>query len=145
MSDRADGTEGGPGHERLAELCRRLTSTGQGSEPRPDLGPEARRLIASLTEQLRGGRSPEELEDSFDALEELFLAAGYTAGLGSYRTTAPPSYQRLPGSGQQHAWLYALGCPGGRCARVEAPEPDADEPATCVVFDRPLREIGLRQ
>ena len=142
MSEGADGMDGGPGHERLAELCRLLTPRPQG--PGPGLGPGTRRLIASLTEQLRAGGSPEELEDAFDALEEQLLVAGYTAGLGSYRTTAPTSYQRLPGSGQQHAWLYALGCPGGHCSRVEAPEPDADGPATCAVYDRPLREIGLR-
>ncbi|WP_030805118.1 hypothetical protein [Streptomyces sp. NRRL F-2799] len=134
MSGRDDDGGGAPGHERLAALCHRLT------ERAPELGPEGRRLIDHITTEVRDGRSPEELEDSFDELEDLLLAAGFTAGLGSYRTDTPPVYQRFPGAG--HPLLHVLACPGGGCARVEAPEPES--PAQCRIFGRPLREIRLR-
>ncbi|MEU6818230.1 hypothetical protein [Streptomyces sp. NPDC046860] len=124
----------GPGHERLAALCHRLAG------PAPELGPEWDRLVGAVTAQVRGGRPPEELEDSFDELEDLLLAAGFTAGLGSYRTDTPPVYQRFPGSG--HPLLHVLACPGGGCARVEAPA--SGGPAQCRIFGRPLREIRLR-
>lgn len=134
MSGLDDDGDGGPGHERLAALCHRLT------EPAPELGPEADRLIDHITTEVRDGRPPEELEDSFDELEDLLLAAGFTAGLGSYRSDTPPVYRRFPGAG--HPLLRVLACPGGGCARVEAPEPVS--PARCRIFERPLREIRLR-
>lgn len=134
MSGLDDGGDGGLGHERLAALCHRLT------ERAPELGPEADRLIDHITTEVRDGRPPEELEDSFDELEDLLLAAGFTAGLGSYRSDTPPVYQRFPGAG--HPLLRVLACPGGGCARVEAPEPES--PARCRIFERPLREIRLR-
>ncbi|MFI8347990.1 hypothetical protein [Streptomyces sp. NPDC085596] len=135
-----DGDDGddGPGHERLAALCHRLTATSHA----PELGAEGRRLIDHITAEVRGGRSPEELEDSFDELEDLLLAAGFTAGLGSYRTDTPPGYRRFSGAG--HPLLHVLACPGGCCARVEAPAPEGGPAAQCRIFGRPLREIGLR-
>ncbi|MGA5319409.1 hypothetical protein ACPCIU_03135 [Streptomyces seoulensis] len=132
--DEGDG-DGVPGHERLAALCHRSAELAR------ELGPEGRRLIDHITTELRGGRPSDELEHSFDELEDLLLAAGLTAGLGSYRTDTPPVYRRFPGAG--HPLLRVLACPGGGCARVEAPGPDSP-PAQCRIFGRPLREIGLR-
>ncbi|MFF3125942.1 hypothetical protein ACFVRD_27275 [Streptomyces sp. NPDC057908] len=123
-----------PGHERLAALCHRLARQA------PELSAEGRRLMVHITTELRGGRPPEELEDSFDELEDLLLAAGFTAGLGSYRTDIPPVYQRFPGAG--HPLLHVLACPGGSCARVEAPAPESAQ--QCRIFAQPLREIRLR-
>ncbi|MER8030036.1 hypothetical protein ABTZ78_13880 [Streptomyces bauhiniae] len=134
MSGLDDDGYGGPRHERLAALCHRLT------ERTRELGPDGRRLIDHITTEVRGGRSPEELEDAFDELEDLLLAAGLTAGLGSYRTDTPPVYRRFPGAG--HPLLHYLACPGGGCDRVEAPEPEG--PARCLILGRPLREIRLR-
>ncbi|MGW3338680.1 hypothetical protein ACWDCL_14560 [Streptomyces sp. NPDC001009] len=138
MSGLDDDGSGGPRHERLASLCHRLAATAHA----PELGPEGRLLIEHITAEVRGGRSPEELEDEFDELEDLLLAAGFTAGLGSYRTDAPPVYQRFPGAG--HPLLRVLVCPGGCCARVEAPAPEGGPAPECRIFGRPLREIGLR-
>ncbi|MCZ4120311.1 hypothetical protein [Streptomyces sp. H39-S7] len=133
-------TTGGPGHERLAALCHRLAS----SSGMPGLGAEGDHLVEHLISQVREGRSPEDLEDAFDALEDQLLAAGYSAGLGSYRTDAAPAYRSFPGSGPGHPWLYVLACPRGHCARVEAPaSPEGATPA-CRVFGGPLREVGLR-
>ncbi|WBO61670.1 hypothetical protein [Streptomyces camelliae] len=131
--------ESGPGHERLGELCRRLTATPA------ELTADARMrgLVDHILAEVRASRPPEELEDSFDEVEELLLAAGHSAGLGSYRTT-PGSYERLPGAGHGHPPLYVLACPLGHCARVEAPAADADRPPRCRVFEQPLREITLR-
>ena len=131
--------EPGPGHERLGELCRRLMATPA------ELTADAtmRQLVDHILAELRGGRSPEELEDSFDEVEELLLTAGHSAGLGSYRT-ASGLYDRLPGAGHGHPPLYVLACPLGHCARVEAPDPDAGGPPRCQVFGQPLREITLR-
>jgi hypothetical protein len=110
----------------------------------PDLGAEGDRLVEHIISQVRDGRSPEDLEDAFDELEDQLLAAGYSAGLGSYRTDAPPVYQSFPGTGPGHPWLYVLACPRGHCARVEAPASEDGEPPACRVFAGPLREIGLR-
>lgn len=131
---------GGRGHERLAALCHRLTS----SLGMPDLGEEGDRLVGYLITQVRNGRSPEDLEDAFDELEIQLLAAGYSAGLGSYRTDSPPVYRSFPGAGPGHPWLYVLACPRGHCARIEAPGSEDGEPPACRVFGGPLREIGLR-
>ncbi|MET7300181.1 hypothetical protein [Embleya sp. NPDC005575] len=131
---------GGSGHERLAALCLRLTS----SPGMPDLGAEGDRLVERLISQLRNGRSPEVLEDAFNELESRLLAAGYSAGLGSYRTETPPVYQSFPGSGSGHPWLYVLACPRRHCARVEAPASEGGEAPACRIFGGPLREVGLR-
>ncbi|MFG2816113.1 hypothetical protein [Streptomyces sp. NPDC048410] len=138
--DGDDGDDGhdGPGHERLAALCHRLGAASRA----PELGPEGHRLIDHITAEVRGGRSPEELEDSFDELEDLLLIAGFSAGLGSYRTDTPPVYRSFAGAG--HPLLHVLACPGGCCARVEAPAPEGGPAARCRIFGEPLREIGLR-
>lgn len=134
-------SEPGAGHERLGELCRRLMTAPDGLTADPAM----RQLVDHIVAELRGGRRPGELEDSFDELEDLLLAAGHSAGLGSYRTTSGSgSYGRLPGAGHGHPPLYVLACPLGHCARIEAPAPDADRPPRCHVFDGPLREITLR-
>ncbi|WP_344570437.1 hypothetical protein [Streptomyces axinellae] len=130
----------GPGHERLAALCHRLTS----APDMPALGDQADRLVAHLISQLRAGRSPDELEDAFDELEDVLLAAGYSAGLGTYRSDTPPAYQSFPGPGSGRARLYVLACPRGHCSRVEAPASEGGEPPVCRVFGGPLREVGLR-
>ncbi|MFC8916918.1 hypothetical protein ACFT5C_14220 [Streptomyces sp. NPDC057116] len=131
----------GGGHPRLGELCRRLADT---SGP---VGLEGRalRLAESITSALRSGRSPGELDDLFDELEEELLAAGHSAGLGSYRTTPPPvpGYQPLPVAAPGHPALHVLACPRGHCGRVEAPGDDAPHPA-CRVFDQPLRTVPIR-
>ena len=127
-------------HERLGELCRRL-ATAPGLLDRDE---QARLLVARISEDVRAGRRPEELDDAFDELEELLLTAGYSAGLGSYRSTPPVAYGPLPGAGHGHPALYVLTCPAGLCGRVEAPEPDSDEQPGCRVLGQPLRETGLR-
>jgi hypothetical protein len=132
-------TQPGPGHERLGELCRRLMAT----PAELTAGEAVRHLVDHILAEVRDGRPPGELEDAFDELEELLLAAGHSAGLGSYRTI-PGSYQRLPGAGHGHPPLYVLACPLGHCARVEAPACDPGPGPRCLVFDRPLREITLR-
>ncbi len=141
MTGAGDGVhEGdGSGHARLGDLCRRLAETAG------PLLPDARgqRLIEELTARIRAGRTPEELEEEFDELEELLLAAGHSAGLGSYR--GAPRYRGLPGSAHGHPALYVLACPGGHCARLEAPDPDADRAQVCRILGRPLREVGLRR
>ncbi|MFF8772143.1 hypothetical protein [Kitasatospora sp. NPDC015120] len=142
-----DVTEPTPGHERLGELCRRMMAAPPG--PTPDA--RLRRLVEHVLAEVRSGRPPGELEDFFDEVEELLLATGHSAGLGSYRT-APGSYQQLPGAGRGHSALHVLACPLGRCARVEAPTSDYARPSNrerqdrphCLVFDQPLRKITLR-
>ncbi|MFE5757317.1 hypothetical protein ACFQ7I_26980 [Streptomyces massasporeus] len=138
------GGRSGPrgGHARLGELCRRLTDVS-GSL---GLGEGGLRLIESITSELRAGRAPEELDDAFDELEEKLLAAGHSAGLGSYRTTPTPltpGYQRLPVAGPHHPPLHVLACPRGHCGRVEAPGDDAPHPG-CRIFEQPLRTVPLR-
>ncbi|MGW2049918.1 hypothetical protein ACWCPF_32755 [Streptomyces sp. NPDC001858] len=139
-SGRTTAATDGPGHERLAALCHRLTS----APGMPDLGAEGDRLVEHIISRVRDGCSPAEVEDAFDELEDRLLAAGYSAGLGSYRTDTPPAYQSFPGAGPGRPSLYVLACPRGRCARVEAPTPEDGEPSACRVFGGPLREIGLR-
>ncbi|MEW2131556.1 hypothetical protein [Streptomyces sp. NPDC005435] len=143
LGDGAGEGASGFGHERLAALCHRLAAL-RGTA---DLDPSARLLMEHIASEVRGGRPPEELEDDFDELEDLFLASGLSAGLGSYRTDAPPPYQSFPGTGPGHPPLYFLACPRGHCARVESPpSEEADEgPAACLIFGETLREIGLRQ
>ncbi|WP_329460919.1 hypothetical protein [Streptomyces sp. NBC_01431] len=132
-------SESGPGHERLGELCRRLMAT-----PAELTADETmRRLVDHILTEVRAGRPPEELEDRFDEVEELLLAAGHSAGLGSYRTISG-SYHPLPRAGNGHPTLYVLACPLSQCARVEAPAVDADRPPRCLVFGQPLRELPLR-
>ncbi|MGF1428254.1 hypothetical protein [Kitasatospora sp. LaBMicrA B282] len=143
------GEQGGPGeqggeqaagHARLGGLCRRLAASRDGL----GAGEPAQRLAEFLVAELRGGRPPEELEDSFDELEELLLLAGHSAGLGSYRSGAAPGYQPLPGGGPGHPLLYVLACPRGHCPRVEPPAADGAESPRCRIFDQPLGEIALR-
>ncbi|GAA3020612.1 hypothetical protein [Streptomyces fulvorobeus] len=138
-----NGADGGPGHERLAALCQRLTS----APGMPTLGAQGDHLVQFIISQVRAGLPPEDLEDSFDELEDQLLAAGYSAGLGSYRTDTPPSYQNAPAyqsfPGPGHPLLYVLTCPLGHCARVEAPAPEDGGPPVRCVFGGPLREIGL--
>ncbi|MGW4347645.1 hypothetical protein ACWEL8_21580 [Streptomyces sp. NPDC004690] len=131
--------EPGPGHERLAQLCRRLMAAPDGLTADARM----RELVDGILAEVRAGRPPQDLEDRFDEVEELLLAAGHSAGLGSYRTT-PGAYRRLPGGGHGHPPLYVLACPLGHCSRVEAPDPGAGRPPHCQVFERPLREITLR-
>ncbi|MFH9890726.1 hypothetical protein ACH4OQ_16985 [Streptomyces luteogriseus] len=110
------------------------------------LGERGLRLVESITSELRAGRAPEELDDAFDELEEELLAAGHSAGLGSYRTTPPPvtpGYQKLPVAGRNHPALHVLACPRGHCGRVEAPGDDAPHPG-CRIFEQPLRTVPLR-
>ncbi|MEX0171107.1 hypothetical protein [Streptomyces sp. LMG1-1-1.1] len=142
MANTTDGAD--PGDARLGELCRRLTDRS------PDLGalgePGAR-LVEAIVAALRDGRSPEQLGERLDELEELLLAAGHSAGLGSYRTTPPPSvpgFQSLPVAGPGHPALYVLACPTGRCGRVEAPDADAPDPPACGIIDGPLNVVPLR-
>ncbi|MCQ4203917.1 hypothetical protein ACFWGR_11230 [Streptomyces sp. NPDC060311] len=130
------------GHARLGELCLRLTDPS-GSLL---LGERGLRLVEFITSELRTGRHPDELDDVFDELEEELLAAGHSAGLGSYRTTpAPPTpgFQPLPGTGHRHTALHVLACPQGHCERVEAPDDDSPPPG-CRIFDQPLRPVPLR-
>ncbi|MFJ9656614.1 hypothetical protein ACIRPR_01420 [Streptomyces griseoflavus] len=143
-TDTGERSEPRGGHARLAELCRRLTDASASL----NLGEEGLRLVDTITSALRSGLPPEELEDSFDELEEVLLAAGHSAGLGSYRTTPtlpPPGYQRLPVPGPAHPPLRVLACPRGHCGRVEAPPGDDAAPHPgCRVFDQPLRTVPLR-
>ncbi|MFD8804140.1 hypothetical protein [Streptomyces sp. NPDC059597] len=144
LGDGTDGTGAGVdafGHERLAALCHRLTA----SPGTADLDPPVRLLIEHITSEVRDGRAPEELEEYFDELEDLLLAAGLSAGLGSYRTDAPPPYQRFPGSGAGHPPLHVLTCPRGHCARVEAPPSEDEGRPACRIFGEALREFGLRR
>ncbi|MEU0899642.1 hypothetical protein [Streptomyces massasporeus] len=110
------------------------------------LGERGLRLIESITSELRIGRAPEELDEAFDELEEELLAAGHSAGLGSYRTTPTPltpGFQQLPVAGRNHPPLYVLACPRGHCGRVEAPGDEAPHPG-CRIFEQPLRTVPLR-
>ncbi|CAL9644824.1 hypothetical protein [Streptomyces sp. enrichment culture] len=130
------------GHARLGELCRRLTDAS-GSLL---LGERGLRLVEFITSELRDGRAPGELDHVFDELEEELLAAGHSAGLGSYRSTPTPftpAFQPLPVAGQRHPALHVLACPRGHCERVEAPDDDSPPPG-CRVFDQPLRTVPLR-
>ncbi|MEU9065672.1 hypothetical protein AB0D60_02105 [Streptomyces sp. NPDC048306] len=130
------------GHARLGELCLRLTDPS-GSLL---LGERGLRLVEFITSELRTGRHPDELDDVFDELEEELLAAGHSAGLGSYRTTPTPptpGFQPLPGAGHRYAALHVLACPQGHCERVEAPDADFPPPG-CRIFDQPLRPVPLR-
>ncbi|MGW6918607.1 hypothetical protein ACWGB8_33035 [Kitasatospora sp. NPDC054939] len=159
----ASGTREAPadafGHARLGELCRRLAAAATGGGPAgsggpgrtgaglPRLGAEGADLLDRLLAELRAGRTAAELDDLFDELEEELLMAGHSAGLGSYRSTptpVSPAYRGLPVPGAAHPDLYVLACPGLQCGRVEAPDPDAERPPACRVFDRPLRAVGLR-
>lgn len=132
------------GHARLGALCLRLTDAS-GSL---GLGERGVRLVETITTELRAGRTPEELDDAFDELEEELLAAGHSAGLGSYRTTPlppNPGYQQLPVTGGIHPPLHVLACPRGHCGRVEAPPGEGAAPHPgCRVFDQPLRTVPIR-
>ncbi|MGW6568603.1 hypothetical protein [Streptomyces sp. NPDC054975] len=136
----------GTGDGRLGELCSRLTDPSSSPELGA-LGEQGARLVETIVSAVRDGRSPEQLDDLLDALEEQLLAAGHTAGLGSYRTTPPPpkpGFQSLPVAGSGHPALYVLACPTGRCGRVEAPDPDVPDRPACGILGRQLSEVPLR-
>ncbi|MCX2185753.1 hypothetical protein KV205_35410 [Streptomyces sp. SKN60] len=147
MANTADGaTNTDPGDARLQELCRRLADPA--ASPELDaLGEPGARLVDAIASALRDGRSLQQLGDHLDELEELLLAAGHSAGLGSYRTTPPPTgpvFQRLPVAGPAHPALYFLACPTGRCGRVEAPDDGAPDQPACGLLGRPLNPLPLR-
>nr|WP_241267229.1 hypothetical protein [Streptomyces scabichelini] len=126
----------GERHEPLAVLCARFAAPG--GYPVED--ERMRHLVTRITAEVRAGRRPDELEDEFSELEDLLLQAGFTAGLGSYRTTPPqPSYGQLPGTGNGYPLLEVLVCPRDSCARVEVPDDDPQ----CRVFGEPLRRLDL--
>ncbi|WP_017236356.1 hypothetical protein [Streptomyces sp. SS] len=144
MADTADGAD--TGDARIGELCRRLADPASSAEL-DALGEQGARLVEAVVSALRDGRSLPQLGDHLDALEELLLAAGHSAGLGSYRTTPPlpvPGFQSLPVAGPGHPALYVLACPTGRCGRVEAPDADAPDQPVCGILDRPLNAVHLR-
>ncbi|MBT2442124.1 hypothetical protein J7E93_18845 [Streptomyces sp. ISL-36] len=144
MANTADGAD--TGDARLGELCRRLTDPSS-SPQLGALGEQGARLVETIVSALRDGRSPEQLDEFLDELEELLLAAGHSAGLGSYRTTPPPpttGFQSLPVAGPGHPALYVLACPAGRCGRVEAPDADASDQPACGILGRPLNVVPLR-
>ncbi|MGW2014674.1 hypothetical protein [Streptomyces sp. NPDC001927] len=150
MADTADGAGtrdgAGTGDGRLGELCRRLSDPSSAPEFGA-LGEPGARLVETIVSTLRDGRSPEQLDDRLDELEELLLAAGHSAGLGSYRTTPlppTPGFQSLPVAGPGHPGLYVLACPTGRCGRVEVPDADAPDLPACGILGRPLSEVPLR-
>ncbi|MFI6417198.1 hypothetical protein ACIBG6_07250 [Streptomyces sp. NPDC050842] len=144
MANTADGAD--TGDARLEELCRRLTDPS--SSPELDaLGEQGARLVEAIVSSLRDGLSPQRLGYHLDELEELLLAAGHSAGLGSYRTMPPPpvpGFQSLPVAGPGHPALYVLACPAGRCGRVEAPDAGVPEQPACGIFGRPLNMVPLR-
>ncbi|NBH05547.1 hypothetical protein [Amycolatopsis sp. SID8362] len=120
------------GKRRFGVLCARLSADGG---PLAEAGP-MRDLAERIVAEVRLGRPPAELTGDLDALEDLLLRAGYTAGLSDVRSVAPP----LPGLGGGHPQLEVFACPGETCLRV-APL-SADVPA-CRVLDRPLRRLRL--
>lgn len=144
MANTADGAD--TGDARLQELCSRLADPA--SSPEFDaLGEPGARLVGAIASALRDGRSPQQLGEHLDELEELLLAAGHSAGLGSYRTTPPPTgpvFQSLPVAGPGHPALYFLACPTGRCGRVEAPDAEAPDQPACGILGRPLNPLPLR-
>lgn len=127
---------------QLAVLCQRLGD-------KDDLvctSPEARALAESIAGRVRDGAPPAEIADALDELEESLLRAGYAAGLSPAR-----SYERLLGTGDGHRVLEVLACPGGICARIEAPglgsEPgpgSAPGSEHCPVQRLPLSVMRLR-
>ncbi|GGT13964.1 hypothetical protein [Streptomyces purpureus] len=144
MANTADGAD--TGDTRLGELCRRLADPSSSPELGA-LGEPGTRLVETIVSALRDGRPPTQLEDLLDELEELLLAAGHSAGLGSYRTTPPPpvpGFQSLPVAGPGHPALYVLACPTGHCGRVEAPDADAPDRPACGILGRPLNPVPLR-
>jgi len=96
-----------------------------------------RDLALRVAAAVRDGRSPDELSDDLDKLEELLLRAGYTAGLGNVRSVAPD----LPGIGGGHPQLEVFACPDQTCLRVVPP---GDDVPVCRVLDRPLHRVRLR-
>ncbi|MFV5996299.1 hypothetical protein ACNPQM_28840 [Streptomyces sp. NPDC056231] len=117
--------------DQLAVLCRRLADTADAVRT----SPEIRARAESISDRVRGGATPCELADEFDALEEMLLRAGHAAGLSPVR-----SYERLPGGGDGHRVLEVLACPGGTCPRVEAP---GTVPVDCLVHRQPMAMTRL--
>ncbi|MGW3951623.1 hypothetical protein ACWEKM_11920 [Streptomyces sp. NPDC004752] len=118
--------------DQLAALCERLADAADAVRT----SPEIRARAESIADRVRGGATPAELADDFDALEDLLLRAGHAAGLSPVRT-----YERLPGGGDGHPVLAVLACPGGICSRIEAP---GAVPVDCPVHRRPMAVTRLR-
>lgn len=118
--------------DQLAVLCERLADAADAVRT----SPEIRARAESIADRVRGGATPAELADDFDALDELLLRAGHGAGLSPVR-----GYERLPGAGDGRPVLEVLACPGGICSRVEAP---GAAPVDCLVHRRPMAVTRLR-
>lgn len=121
------------GHEgiRVGQLCVRLAEQRgplAAAGPMRDL---ALRIAAAIRDEASAA-----LSDDLDALEDLLLRAGYTAGLSPSRTPAPD----LPGIGGGHPQLTVFACPAHACLRVEPPD---DDVPLCRILDRPLRRMPL--
>lgn len=131
--------------DRLAVLCARL------GEPDGPLTEDAqlRALAADTVARVRQGRRRDEVDACLDELEDRLLAAGHTAGLGSYRTVPAqpfPAFEPLPGLGGGRPLLEVLTCPRERCTRVEVPAPrgtDAAGRGHCALFDEPLKPLDV--
>ncbi|ARQ67808.1 hypothetical protein CAG99_02245 [Streptomyces marincola] len=127
-------------------LCARL---GEGRGPLVD-DVELSRLATGIAAGVREQRPREEIEERLDALEDLLLRAGHTAGLGSYRSSPVPphGYGALPGLGEGRPLLEVVVCPRGRCTRVEVPPPRGDGPGgeagpRCALFDDALKHLDV--
>ncbi|WP_197319934.1 hypothetical protein [Saccharomonospora sp. NB11] len=120
---------------RIGRLCVRL---GETRGPLAEAGPTrdlALRIAATVRD--RGSSASVSVSRDLDALEDMLLRAGYTAGLSPSRALVPD----LPGVGVGHPQLTVLACPAQVCARVEPP--DAEAPV-CRVLSRPLRRVPLQ-
>ncbi|MDI2130511.1 hypothetical protein [Yinghuangia seranimata] len=118
--------------DQLAVLCRRLADDSDAVRT----SPEIRGLAESIVARVRSGVTMAELAHDFDVLEERLLRAGHAAGLSPVR-----SYERLLNAGDGHRVLEVLACPGGTCARIEAP---GAELAPCLVHRQPMVAMRLR-
>ncbi|GAA4880740.1 hypothetical protein [Saccharopolyspora cebuensis] len=93
-------------------------------------------LAMRIAAALRDGRPPAEMSGRLDELEDSLLRAGYTAGIGPFRSVAPD----LPGIDGGHPQLEVFACPSQVCSRVVPPD---DDVPICRVLDRPLRRVRL--
>jgi hypothetical protein len=128
VRDAADKHDG----RRIGQLCARLS---EKRGPLTVVGP-MRDLAMRIAVAVRDGRSPAEISDDLDELEDLMLRAGYTAGISASRSVAPD----LPGIGGGHPQLEVFACPAQACLRVVPPD---DDVPVCRVLDRPLRRVRL--